>query len=203
MTQILKTQIDPHPGVPVFRRLRLYCFDNLIFFNSQGVPATQTQEWLTQPVVGGDISFVDLDADARKRAKSGTSFETEGDSVIALNNVSRPSPNPSATPASKPVRSLASTPMHNSTMMPGAAALAAAAAAAAGEEGDEAMELDFSQIEAIEDDEVLSRTLEESLNMSKREEEEEERRLKMAIEASLKEVCVVGCVAKICVIVLV
>ena len=80
--------------------------------------------------------------------------------------------------------------MHNSTMMPGAAALAAASAT--GEEGDEAMELDFSQIEAIEDDEVLSRTLEESLNMSKREEEEEERRLKMAIEASLKEVCAVG-----------
>ena len=41
-------------------------------------------------MVGGDISFVDLDADARKRAKSGTSFETEGDSVIALDDVSRP-----------------------------------------------------------------------------------------------------------------
>ena len=73
--------------------------------------------------------------------------------------------------------------MHNSTMMPGFAA-----AAAAGDVADEAMELDFSHIEAIEDDDVLQKTLEESLNMSKREEEEEERRLKMAIEASLREV---------------
>ena len=77
--------------------------------------------------------------------------------------------------------------MHNSTMMPGAAL--AAAAGAAGDAGDEPMELDFSHIEAIEDDDELQRTLEESLNISKREEEEEERRLKVAIEASLKEVC--------------
>ena len=55
---------------------------------SQAQP-TQTQEWLTQPVVGGDISLVDLDADARKRARSGTSFETEGDSVIELDDVGR------------------------------------------------------------------------------------------------------------------
>ena len=67
----------------------------LTLIDSQGAPATQTQEWLTQPVVGGDISFVDLDADARKRAKSGTSFETEGDSVIALDDVSRPRSAPS------------------------------------------------------------------------------------------------------------
>ena len=76
--------------------------------------------------------------------------------------------------------------MHNSTMMPG---VDAAFADAAGDE-DEAMALDFSQIEAIEDDEALQRTLEESLNMSKKEEEDDERMVKEAIEASLREVCV-------------
>ena len=49
------------------------------------------------------------------------------------------------------------------------------------------MVLDFSQIEAIEEDDVLQRTLEESLNISKREEEEADQ-LKKAIEASLREV---------------
>ena len=33
--------------------------------------------------------MVDLDADARKRARSATSFETEGDSVIELDDVGR------------------------------------------------------------------------------------------------------------------
>ena len=72
-------------------------------------------------------------------------------------------------------------------MMPGAAAVAAALE----QDGDDAMVLDFSQIEAIEEDEVLQRTLEVSLNMSKREEreeEEEDNELKKAIEASLREV---------------
>ena len=61
----------------------------LTFFR-QPAP-TQIQEWLTQPVIGGDISLIDVEADARKRAKVGTSFEfeTEGNSVIALDDVSR------------------------------------------------------------------------------------------------------------------
>ena len=94
-----------------------------------------------------------------------------------------------ATPASsKPPRIPASTPMHNSTMMPGVDA--AFADATGDDDEDEAMALDFSQIEAIEDDEALQRTLEESLNMSKKEEEDEESMVKEAIEASLREVCV-------------
>ena len=91
---------------------------------------------------------------------------------------------PSETPSKHPLRLPASTPLHNSTMMPGAAAGAAGL-----DEGDEeAMVLDFSQIENIEDDDVLQRAMEESLNMSKREEEQEEDQLKRAIEASLREV---------------